>query len=63
MTYAELTVYGTLRKIQRLGPVGMFRSLLSSGLLNTPSGRLGLRGGLRDTRPPCCISLYFYLDL
>lgn len=28
MTYAELGVYGTLRKISRLGPVGMFQRLV-----------------------------------
>lgn len=29
MTYAELTVFGRLRKVSRCGPVGMFRSLVA----------------------------------
>ncbi|KAI9366158.1 hypothetical protein DFJ73DRAFT_807297 [Zopfochytrium polystomum] len=30
MTYEELSVYGTLRKVSKLGPFGMWNSLLSS---------------------------------
>lgn len=30
MTYAELSIYGRLRKISRCGPVAMFRQCLAS---------------------------------
>jgi NAD+ synthase (glutamine-hydrolysing) len=33
MSYAELTVFGRLRKISRCGPVSMFRTLLTTGAL------------------------------
>ena len=38
MSYAELTVFGRLRKIGRCGPVGMFRSLLANGQLAVANG-------------------------
>jgi NAD+ synthase (glutamine-hydrolysing) len=38
MTYAELTVFGRLRKIYRCGPVSMFRALLANGALSAAQG-------------------------
>ena len=37
MTYDELSVFGRLRKVQRLGPWGMFEKLVHSWSMQKPS--------------------------
>jgi hypothetical protein len=64
MTYDELTIFGRLRKVQKLGPYGMFQRLVHEWSIdrtsahNRPYKKPGLgwpgtrpRGTLRPGRP------------
>ena len=57
LSYAELTVFGRLRKIARCGPVSMFRTLLSSGVAALPQA---VAMGARELAVKVKRFFYFY---
>ena len=57
MSYAELSVFGKLRKISRCGPVSMFRSLLATGALSAVSA---VSVGARELAVKVKRFFYFY---